>query len=60
MSENRVDGAMHKGKGAVKEAAGEMTDNERLEAEGKTEKHAGDLQNKVGKAQDKIGDAIKH
>lgn len=60
MSENRVEGAMHKGKGAIKEAAGDLTDNEEMEAEGAAEKNVGDLQNKVGKAQDKIADAIRH
>ena len=60
MSTNRVEGAMHKGKGALKEAAGRATNNERLEAEGAAEKTGGQIQNAVGKAQDKIGNAIKH
>lgn len=60
MSTNRVEGAVDKGVGAVKEAAGKATGNERLEAEGAAQKVKGDVQNKVGQAQDKIGDAIKH
>ena len=59
MSTNRVEGAVDKGVGAVKEAAGKATGNERLEAEGVAQKTKGDVQNKVGQAQDKIGDAIK-
>jgi len=59
MSTNRVEGAVDKGIGAVKEAAGKATGNERLEAEGAAQKVKGDVQNKVGQAQDKIGDAIK-
>jgi len=59
MSTNRVEGAVDKGAGAVKEAVGKATGNERLEAEGAAQKVKGDIQNKVGKAQDKIGDAIK-
>ena len=59
MSTNRVDGAVDKGAGAIKEAVGKATGNERLEAEGVAQKAKGDIQNKVGKAQDKIGDAIK-
>jgi uncharacterized protein YjbJ (UPF0337 family) len=59
MSTNRVEGAVDKGVGAVKEAAGKATGNERLEAEGAVQKAKGDVQNKVGQAQDKIGDAIK-
>lgn len=60
MSTNRVEGAIDKGAGAVKEAAGKAVGNERLEAEGAAQKVKGDVQNKVGKAQDKLGDAIKH
>ena len=60
MSTNRVEGAIRKGAGAVKEAVGRATDDERLEGEGIAEKHVGNIQNKVGKVQDKIGDAIKH
>ena len=59
MSTNRIEGAIDKGAGAVKEAFGKATGNERLEAEGAVQKAKGDVQNKVGKAQDKIGDAIK-
>lgn len=59
MSTNRVEGAVDKGVGAVKEAAGKAVGNERLEAEGAAQKTKGDVQNKVGQAQDKIGDAIK-
>jgi uncharacterized protein YjbJ (UPF0337 family) len=59
MSTNRVEGAVDKGVGAVKEAAGKVTGNERLEAEGVAQKTKGDVQNKVGQVQDKIGDAIK-
>jgi uncharacterized protein YjbJ (UPF0337 family) len=59
MSSNRVDGAIDKGVGAAKEAAGKVTGNERLEAEGLAQKTKGDVQNKVGQVQDRIGDAIK-
>jgi uncharacterized protein YjbJ (UPF0337 family) len=59
MSTNRVDGAAHKASGAIKEAAGKLTGNRELEARGMAEKVAGDVQNKAGKAQDKIGNALK-
>ena len=59
MSKNRVEGVVHKGVGAVKEAAGKVTGNQHLEDEGAAQKAKGDVQNKVGKAQDKIGGAIK-
>ena len=59
MSTNRIEGAIDKGVGAAKEGAGKGTGNEKLQAEGTAQKVEGDLRNKVGKAQDKIGDAIK-
>lgn len=59
MSKNRVEGAVDKGVGAAKQAAGKATGNKRLEAEGAAQKLKGDVQNKIGKAQDKLGDAIK-
>jgi uncharacterized protein YjbJ (UPF0337 family) len=59
MSTNRIEGAIDKGVGAIKEAAGKATGNERLEAEGLAQKAKGDVQNKVGQVQDKIADAIK-
>jgi uncharacterized protein YjbJ (UPF0337 family) len=59
MSTNRIEGAIDKGVGAIKETAGKATGNERLEAKGLAQKAKGDLRNKVGQAQDKIGDAIK-
>jgi len=59
MSKNRVKGAIDKGVGAAKQAAGKATGSERLEAEGAAQKLKGDVQNKVGKAQDKLGNAIK-
>ena len=59
MSTNRVEGAIDKGVGATKEAIGKATGNERLQAEGLVQKAKGDVQNKVGQAQDTLGDAIK-
>jgi uncharacterized protein YjbJ (UPF0337 family) len=60
MSTNRVEGAVRKGAGAVKQGVGKATGDERLEAEGAAEKTGGKIQNAVGRAQDKIGNAIKH
>lgn len=59
MSNNRIEGAMDKGVGSVKEAVGKATGNERLEAEGLAQKAKGDVQNKVGQVQDAVGNAIK-
>lgn len=59
MSTNRIDGAIKKATGAAKEAAGKVTGNEKLEAEGAVEKVAGAAQNEIGKAQDKLADKLK-
>lgn len=45
---DKAEGAMHQVKGKVKEVAGKLTDNPRLEAEGTAEKVAGKVQGKVG------------
>jgi len=54
MSRNRIEGAIKKATGAVKEAAGKALGNTRLQAEGAAEKIAGAVQNMAGKKQDKI------
>ena len=59
MSKNRIEGAVRKGAGAIKQGAGRATGDERLEGEGFAQKHGGNIQNKVGKAQDKVADAIR-
>ncbi len=47
-TKDKVHGAMHEAKGAVKEKAGQATNNPELEAEGSDEKLAGKIQKKVG------------
>jgi uncharacterized protein YjbJ (UPF0337 family) len=58
MDKDRVEGAGHQAKGAVKEAAGKITGDAKLEAEGKTEKAAGKVQNAIGGAKDSVRDAF--
>jgi len=58
MDKDRVEGAGHQVKGAVKEAAGKMTGDQKLQAEGKTEKAAGKVQNAIGGAKDSVRDAL--
>lgn len=48
MDRNRVEGAGHKAKGAMKEGVGKLTGDEKLKAEGKIEKTAGKVQNAAG------------
>ncbi len=59
MSENRIQGAADKAAGAVKEGVGKMTGDDRLQAEGATQKTKGEVQNAAGQVQDKVGDAVK-
>ena len=59
VDENRVKGAWDQAKGAVKEGAGKLTGDAKLEAEGKADKVAGKVQNAVGGAKDAARDALK-
>jgi len=44
--------------GHVKETAGDLTDNESLEREGKAERIGGDIKEKVGDAVDAVKDKV--
>lgn len=59
MHKDQVDGVGKQVKGAVKDAAGGLTGNERLQAEGKLDKAEGKIQQKVGEAKDNVRDALK-
>jgi uncharacterized protein YjbJ (UPF0337 family) len=54
MSDGKVDDA----KGKVKEAAGDLTDNQSLKNEGKVDRASGSVKDKVGGAADKVKDAV--
>jgi len=54
MSNSNIDEA----KGRVKEAAGDLTDNDDLKREGKADKAAADVKQGVEKVADKAGDAV--
>lgn len=45
-------------KGRAKEAAGDLTDNEDLEREGKTDRAAGSAKEHIDNAKDKASDAV--
>ena len=45
-------------KGRVKEAAGDLTDNEDLQREGKVDQATGTVKDKVGDVSDKVKDVI--
>ena len=54
MDKNRIKGSAEQAKGAVKEAAGKVLGDKKLEAEGKTDKVAGKVQNSVGGLKDAL------
>ncbi len=54
MSKEGVEGATQKGVGAAKEAAGKLTGNEKLQAEGLADKAAGTAKETFGKAKDAV------
>lgn len=58
MDKDRVEGSLHQAKGKVKEVAGKVTGDAKLEGEGKAEKTAGKLQNAVGGVKDTVKEAV--
>ena len=54
MDKDRVDGAVEKAKGTVKEMVGKVTGDTKTQAEGKTQKAAGTVQNTVGGVKDAL------
>jgi len=59
MDKDRVRGAAHQAKGAVKEAIGKVTGDAKTQAEGAAERAAGKVQNTVGGAKDAAREALK-
>jgi uncharacterized protein YjbJ (UPF0337 family) len=52
---DKAEGTLHKVKGSVKEVAGKLSNNRKLEAEGTIEKVAGKAQSKVGQVKKVMG-----
>lgn len=62
MDKEHLKGGADKAKGAVKDAAGAATGNEKLQAEGKADKAKGAAHEAAGDVKDagrKVGDAVK-
>lgn len=57
MHKDRVEGTAKQAKGAIKDAAGKVTGDAKLQAEGKADKFEGKVQNAVGGAKDAAKDA---
>jgi len=54
-TKDKVKGTLHEARGKVKEMAGKITDNPKLEAKGKAEKIAGKAQGKIGRLKKVLG-----
>ncbi|MBA4416908.1 MAG: CsbD family protein [Syntrophus sp. (in: bacteria)] len=53
---DKAEGTFHEVKGKVKEMAGKITDDPKLEAKGKAENIAGKVQEKVGQVKKVLGE----
>ena len=60
MDKDRIEGSATQAKGALKEAAGKVTGDAKLKAEGAADKAAGKVQNAIGGAKDAVRDALKN
>ena len=58
MDKDRVKGSLEQAKGKVKEVAGKVTGDAKLEGEGKADQVAGKVQNAVGGLKDKVREAV--
>jgi uncharacterized protein YjbJ (UPF0337 family) len=54
MDKDRIKGSAAQAKGAVKEVAGKVLGDKKLETEGKTEKAVGKVQNAIGGLKDTL------
>ena len=59
MNRDELDGKAKKMRGRIKQAAGDLTDNERLHDEGKADEAIGHVQDDLGRARRKVGEAIE-
>jgi uncharacterized protein YjbJ (UPF0337 family) len=54
MDKDRIEGSAEQAKGKIKEVAGKVTGDSKLESEGKGDKAAGKVQNAVGGFKDAV------
>jgi uncharacterized protein YjbJ (UPF0337 family) len=59
MNRDELEGKKDQLKGKVKQAAGDLTDDDQLHDEGVAEEAAGDVQEGFGRARRKVGKAIE-
>jgi uncharacterized protein YjbJ (UPF0337 family) len=58
MNKDRVEGSLDQAKGKIKEVAGKVTGDTKLQSEGKTDQVKGKVQNTIGGVKDSIKEAI--
>ena len=58
MNRDELDGRKEQLKGKIKQAAGDLTDNDSLHDEGVADEAVGDVQEAVGKGRRKVGEAL--
>jgi uncharacterized protein YjbJ (UPF0337 family) len=54
-TKDQAEGKFHEVKGSIKEVAGKLSDNPKLEGEGTGEKIAGKVQGKIGQVEKVLG-----
>jgi len=59
MNKDELDGKAEKLKGKVKQATGDLIDNERLHEEGVADEAAGEVQEGFGRGRRKVGEAVE-
>jgi len=59
MDKDRIDGAANQAKGAIKETAGKLVGDAKLQAEGAADKAKGKVQNAAGGIKDAVRDASR-
>jgi uncharacterized protein YjbJ (UPF0337 family) len=59
MNKDEINGKAEQIKGKMKQAAGDLTDDERLHDEGVSDEAAGSVQEGFGRGRRKLGDAIE-
>ena len=60
MNRDELEGKVEQHKGKVKQAGGDLTDDERLHDEGVADEAAGEVQEGFGTGRRKLGDAVKN
>ena len=59
MNRDEIEGKLDRAKGEVKQAVGDMTDNQRLHDEGVVDAASGKIQEGFGEGRRKVGDAVE-